>query len=52
MCETMAVRRKDNGKLKILCVENFDPAKHELLDAQKVDAVVVEKPKRGRKPKE
>lgn len=51
MCETMTVRRKDNGKLKILCVENFDPAKHELLDAPKVETVVVEKPKRGRKAK-
>lgn len=51
MCETMTVRRKDNGKLKILCVENFDPAKHELLDA-KVEAVADDKPKRGRKAKE
>ena len=51
MCETMTVRRKDNGKLKILCVENFDPAKHELLDAPKVAAVVDDKPKRGRKAK-
>lgn len=33
MCETMAVRRKDNKKIKILCVDNFDPKRHELLDA-------------------
>ena len=49
--ETIAVRRKDNGKLKILCVENFDPARHELLDATKVESVVDDKPKRGRKAK-
>lgn len=51
MCETMRVRRKDNGKVKILCVGNYDPAKHELLDAQNVEAVVDDKPKRSRKAK-
>lgn len=51
MIETMTVRRKDNGNPKIINVGDFDPEKHELLDAPKVDAVVVEKPKRGRKDK-
>ena len=51
MCETMRVRRKDNGKVKILCVGNYDPAKHELLDEPLAVAAPVEKPKRGRKAK-
>ena len=51
MIETMTDRRKDNGKPKIINTCNFDPEKHELLDAPKVEAVVVEKPKRGRKAK-
>lgn len=49
MIETMTVRRKDNGKLKIINTGNFDPSKHELLDAQKVEAIVEEKPKRTRR---
>ena len=52
MIETMTVKRKDNGKLKIINTGNFDPSKHELLDAPKVEAVVDDKPKRGRKAKE
>ena len=47
MCETMAVRRKDNGKIKILCVDNFDPEKHEVIGE---DAKSKEKQKG--KPKE
>lgn len=47
MCETITVRRKDNHKIKILCVENFDPKKHEVLDEESKPK---EKPKG--KPKE
>ena len=46
MCETMAVRRKDNGKIKTLCVDNFDPKKHEVVGLEEPK----EKPKG--KPKE
>jgi len=50
--ETITVRRKDNGKLKIMNPANFDPAKHERLDAPEAVAVpVIEAPKRGRKAK-
>jgi hypothetical protein len=49
--ETITVRRKDNGKLKIMNPANFDPAKHERLDAGPESVTVDEKPKRGRKAK-
>ena len=52
MIETMTVRRKDNGNLKIINTCNFDPSKHELLDAPKAEAAPIETPKRGRKHKE
>lgn len=32
--ETMTVKRKDTGNPKIINVGDFDPAKHELFDAQ------------------
>ena len=47
--ETMTVKRKDTGNPKIINVGDFDPAKHELLDAPKVAPVVEEKPKRTRR---
>ena len=47
MIETMTVRRKDNGKLKIINTGNFDPSKHKLLDAPKVEKMVVDKPTAG-----
>lgn len=50
--ETIAVRRKDNGKVKIMIPEHFDPEKHELIGLQDTEVVQVEKPKRGRKAKE
>lgn len=50
--ETIAVRRKDNGKIKIMYAENFDAEKHELIGIQEPEAVTVgDKPRRGRKAK-
>lgn len=46
----ITVRRKDNGKLKIMYAEGFDPAKHERIDAPE-PVTVDDKPKRGRKAK-
>ena len=50
--ETIAVRRKDNDKIKIMLPENFDQEKHELIGLPEDEAAPVETPKRGRKPKE
>ena len=47
----ITVRRKDNGKLKIMYAEGFDPAKHERIDEPKAESAPIEKPKRGRKAK-
>ena len=52
MSEIITVRRKDNGKLKIMYAAGFDPAKHERIDAPEPEAVAVDdKPHRGRKAK-